>query len=284
MYLILTEIRYRFGADGNNTMDQLYDHIGLDYDVTRKADPEITRRIYNHLQLFNNEKVLDVACGSGNYTIALNGLGLQMSGIDISAEMIRQANMKFDQMNWFISDVRSMPFGSGLFSGVTCILAIHHFQDLIMSFREVNRVLHEKSRFVIFTSTPEQMRKYWLNEYFPKMMEKSCVQMPNVENVTNALKESGFNVLGYETFLIQPNLKDFFLYSGKYHPEIYFRPEVRSGISSFAALAEDGEREAGLNRLGLDIKSGVFKKIFQKYLSDLGDYLFVVAEKSDSIG
>lgn len=263
---------------------ELYDTIGLGYDVTRKADPEIVRRIYNHLQLFKNDKVLDVACGSGNYTIALNDLGLEMSGTDISDEMIGQANIKSDQVNWFVSDVRSMPFENYTFAGATCTLAIHHFQDLIMSFHEVNRVLNEKSRFVIFTSTPEQMSNYWLNEYFPKMMEKSCNQMPSVKNVTKALEESGFQVLGYETFLIQPNLQDFFLYSGKYRPEIYLKSEVRAGISSFAALANKDEIDEGINRLETDIKNGKLKEIFQKYISDSGDYLFVVAEKSESFG
>lgn len=31
--------------------NQIYDEIGLGYDTTRKADREIARRLYNHLQI-----------------------------------------------------------------------------------------------------------------------------------------------------------------------------------------------------------------------------------------
>ncbi|MGP4078514.1 class I SAM-dependent methyltransferase [Pseudalkalibacillus sp. R45] len=72
-------------------MVALYDHIGLNYDTTRKADSEITRRLRNHLQVPNGSKVLDIACGTGNYTVALENTGLNMTGCDLSYEMLQQA-------------------------------------------------------------------------------------------------------------------------------------------------------------------------------------------------
>jgi ubiquinone/menaquinone biosynthesis C-methylase UbiE len=261
----------------------IYNQIGIGYDTTRKADPEITRRLYNNLQVFDHKKVIDIACGSGNYTNALFDLGINISGSDISMEMLNKAKQKNDRIEWREADVISLPFDNNEFFGATCILAIHHFQDLHKSFNEINRILNDGSRFVIFTSTPEQMEKYWLNEYFPDMMARSIAQMPSIDLVSDALNSSGFQILGYETFMIQPNLLDFFLYSGKYKPEIYTRPEVREGISSFAALANREEVEAGVERLEFDIKSGVFREKSLSYVSDRGDYLFVVAKKPESI-
>lgn len=82
--------------------------------------------------------------------------------------------------------------------------------------------------------------------------------------------------------MVQPNLQDFFLYSGKYTPEIYLNEEVRRGISSFAHLARKEEIENGLQRLRSDIETGIFHERTSKYDSRGGDYLFVVAEKSES--
>ncbi|GIM46338.1 hypothetical protein DNHGIG_18870 [Collibacillus ludicampi] len=164
------------------------------------------------------------------------------------------------------------------FEGAICVLAIHHFDDLIFPFQEVYRVI-DKGRFVIFTSSPEQMQRYWLNEYFPKMMEASCNQMPSIYYVKEILKQVGFTIVGLETFMIQPNLRDFFLYSGKYEPHMYLNPKVRAGISSFANLATQEEIESGCSRLRKDIESGRIHEILGKYTSDLGDYVFVVAEK-----
>lgn len=66
---------------------------------------------------------------------------------------------KEPRINWFSGDVEKLPFSSGQFKGATCILAIHHFKDLHKSFKEVYRVLDAGSRFVIFTSSPEQMER-----------------------------------------------------------------------------------------------------------------------------
>ncbi|MDB5052749.1 MAG: Methyltransferase type 11 [Bacilli bacterium] len=257
---------------------ELYDVIGKEYDTSRKADPQIAQRLVNHLQIFDDSPILDVACGTGNYTIALSELGLNMTGADISEEMLGKARNKSNQVTWDKADIINLPYQEGVFSGATCILAIHHFENLYHSFQQVCRVI-KKGRFVIFTTSPEQMERYWLKEYFPKAMMDSCSQMPKVPHVVENLRQAGFEIIGLETFLIQPNLQDFFLYSGKYDPNIYLNPKVRAGISTFANLASPDEIHVGCTKLKSDIESGRIQKALDRYSSDLGDYTFVVAEK-----
>ena len=57
-------------------MSEVYDKIGFAYDTTRKADPEIIRRLYHHLQLGVGSSVIDIGCGTGNYTMTLKKYGL----------------------------------------------------------------------------------------------------------------------------------------------------------------------------------------------------------------
>ncbi|MGP4072908.1 hypothetical protein ACTWQB_10180 [Piscibacillus sp. B03] len=85
--------------------------------------------------------------------------------------------------------------------------------------------------------------------------------------------------MGNETFLIQPDLKDFFLYSGKYKPKMYLDEKVRSGISTFANLASNEEVEEGCIRLKKDIETKKIEDVVNKYSSDLGDYTYIIAEK-----
>ncbi|WP_027963733.1 class I SAM-dependent methyltransferase [Halalkalibacillus halophilus] len=259
-------------------MKPLYDKIGGTYDTTRKADPEITRRLREHLQLADKSKVLDVACGTGNYTIAMEKTGLSMSASDLSQEMINKAELKTSNVEWKVADVSNLPYPSGVFDGVTCTLSIHHFENLLTPFKEVYRVL-SKGRFVIFTSTPEQMNNYWLNEYFPIALKESAEQMPALSVVNDQLKEAGFDIVGAETFIIQPNLQDFFLYSGKYDPRMYLDEHVRAGISTFANLASEKEISQGCEKLKQDIESGHIENVMRNYSSHLGDYAYVVAEK-----
>jgi len=259
-------------------MSQKYDLIGFEYDVTRKADPEIARRIYNHLQLIEGALVADIGCGSGNYTIALQKMGLKMIGTDISSTMVDSAKLKNHEISWIRADACELPVEDSAFKGAISTLVIHHFEELEAPFREAYRVISE-GRFVIFTSTPEQMRSYWLVEYFPKAMEASCKQMPPLEKVVDALRNVGFSIVGAETFMVQPNLEDFFLYSGKYDPCMYLEAQVRKGISTFASLAFEDEVKEGCFRLKRDIASGKVNDVISEYNSIYGDYMFIVAKK-----
>ena len=75
-----------------------------------------------------------------------------------------------------------------------CTLALHHLDGLIPVFREVRRVMGS-GNFVIFTATRQQMRGYWLNEYFPEGMAKSILQMPALDLVQRSLNEAGFTAV-----------------------------------------------------------------------------------------
>jgi ubiquinone/menaquinone biosynthesis C-methylase UbiE len=257
----------------------LYDAIGAGYDATRKADPEIARRLRHLLQVRDGSEVLDVACGTGNYTTALRASGLRMCGVDVSPVMLEAARRKSDETEWILADAADLPIPDVRFAGAVCVLGIHHFPDLSSCFREMCRVLRPGSRLVLFTASPEQMMRYWLNHYFPEMMRRSIAGMPGIAAVREALTESGFRFLGAETFLVQPDLQDLFLYSGKHRPELYFDLCVRKGISSFAAPDLAFETEEGLRRLEADLRDGAFSQVFLDFVSEWGDYLFVVAEK-----
>ncbi|WP_408010329.1 class I SAM-dependent methyltransferase [Pseudalkalibacillus sp. A8] len=192
--------------------------------------------------------------------------------------MIEKAKQKSNRMKWDLADINRLPYENNTFNGVTCILSIHHFGDLFVPFQEVFRVIDE-GRFVIFTSSPEQMNTYWLKEYFPQAIEVSAKQMPDITTVSNTLQAVGFDIIGHETILIQPDLQDFFLYSGKYEPRIYLDETVRAGISTFTNLATKEEIEHGCTKLKRDIETKKINEVVTKYSSVQGDYLFLIVKK-----
>jgi ubiquinone/menaquinone biosynthesis C-methylase UbiE len=256
----------------------LYDQIGTRYDATRRADPFLVTRLIEHLHLELPGTYLDMACGTGNYTVAVAQAGVRVHGIDQSSRMIAAARQKSRVATWHIGNVEAVPFRDGAFSGVMCTLAIHHFKALQPAFQEAFRVLAQ-GRFVLFTSTAEQMRGYWLNAYFPAAMARSIVQMPGLQAIGQALRQSGFASMHTEPYEVQTDLQDLFLYSGKHRPEMYLDPHVRAGISTFAVLAEASEVEEGCRKLSQDMASGRIAEVIASYQQAQGDYLFVVAEK-----
>lgn len=256
----------------------IYEQMGKSYDFTRRAEPEIAARLAVHLQIKSDSSYLDVGCGTGNYTLALAKNGGIWHGVDQSKQMIDAATNKSNIVAWQVAEAEALPYADKSFSGVLCTLAIHHFVTLIPAFQEIYRILNT-GHLVLFTSTPEQMSKYWLVEYFPEAIHKSAEQMPSLEKVRYALNEAGFNSVNIEPYSISENLQDLFLYSGKYRPEIYLDEKIRSGISTFALLALPEEITAGCQRLAADINTGRITDIVNKYENNHGDYLFVIAEK-----
>ncbi|MCL4182382.1 MAG: methyltransferase domain-containing protein [Burkholderiaceae bacterium] len=257
-------------------MHAVYDSIGTTYARSRRADLALVRSLAENLQLSSSGTYLDLACGTGNYTVALSSLGGIWSAADVSGTMLAQARAGSDAIAWVQAEADRLPFASSAFDGVICTLAIHHFSGLESPFSEVRRTLRS-GPFVIFTGLAEQMRNYWLCHYFPEMMARSIEKMPSEEKIRDALSRTGFESATVAPFFVTNDLQDLFLYSGKHRPELYLAHDVRANISSFALLAAPGELQDGLARLTADIESGVFGSIKTQYASEAGDYAYITA-------
>ena len=141
-------------------------------------------------------------------------------------------------------------------------------------------MLKEEAVWSIFSSTFEQMKGYWLNEYFPEMMRVSMREMPAHKQIETSLNLAGFHEVIWEPYSVQDDLQDFFLYVGKNKPEMYLSPEIRMGSSAFARYGDRPEVEKGCEALSQDIQSGRIVEVMGVFAggSD-SDYSFIVAEK-----
>jgi SAM-dependent methyltransferase len=257
-----------------------YDTIGKFYNTTRRADPFIVERLFYFLKPNKGSKYLDIGCGTGNYTVALNQKGIALFGVDPSTEMLKNAKAKPSNIKWKVGNAENIPLENEAVDGVLATLTIHHWKDLNKAFTELNRVLKPSGNVVIFTSTPEQMKGYWLKHYFPKMLEDSSKQMPAIDVIKKAMKTGGFEIIETEKYFVREDLEDMFLFSGKHDPKLYLNSQNRQGISSFSNLANAEEVEKGLHKLKIDIASGKINKVIEKYANDYGDYLFMIGRKS----
>ncbi len=260
-------------------MEVKYDKIGTDYNLTRKADKYLTERLLFHLNPNENGLYLDIGCGTGNYTNELQKSGFKFIGIDPSQKMLDKAKAKNSEINWKIGTAENTELPANYVDGIIGSLTIHHWENLEQGFAEMHRVLKENGKIVIFTSTPKQMKGYWLNQYFPKMLNDSIAQMPSYANVASAMKKSGFEIIQTEKYSIRPDLEDKFLYCGKQNPELYFDENIRHGISSFSSLANQEEVKKGLAELRRDIDNGDINKVIKSYEHDLGDYLYIIGRR-----
>lgn len=256
-----------------------YDRIGINYNETRKADPYLASRMFQLLEAQKGETCLDIGAGTGNYTMALQQMGLNMIGVEPSDEMLDKARSVSNAVQWKKGKAEDIPLENESVSFVVASLTLHHWSSLKDGFRELSRVLQPGGKIVVFTSTPEQTSTYWLRFYFPKMIQDSAEQLPSFEAIETAMQANGIRIQKTEKYFVRDDLKDLFLYSGKNHPQYYFDTNIRRGISSFSDIARREEIENGLSRMKSDFESGEIDHYIQKGQNELGDYLFIQAEK-----
>jgi len=257
-----------------------YDIIGKNYNQTRKADPYLVARLLANLKPEPNKQYLDIGCGTGNYTDVIQRSGnFNFIGIDPSTKMLEKAKTKNDQIDWRIGTAEQTGLDDNSIDGIIGSLTIHHWTDIAAGFSELFRVLKTNGNLLIFTATPQQMKGYWLNHYFPKMLQDSIVQMPDYHLVMENLKTAGFQNSQTEKYFIHKDLQDQFLYCGKEQPELYLDPAIRNGISSFSSLANQEEVSRGLAAIEADIQSKEIEKVIQSYENDFGDYLYINSTK-----
>jgi ubiquinone/menaquinone biosynthesis C-methylase UbiE len=261
----------------NLAIQPLYDKIGATYDATRRSEPAILDALVELLNLQQGADILDIGCGTGNYTTALGDRGYNVFGLDRSGLMLRTARAKQPHLPLIGGDAANLPFPNRLFDGAVCTLAIHHFDDLEASFAEAKRVL-DRGRLVILTALPEQIKRYWLSAYFPNMMARSAEQMPDWGTIEISLRRAGFRTWTQKLYWMPEQPLDLFLYSGKHQPHLYLEERVRANISAFANLAHPDELSEGLERLRRDLARGTFERTTAEYEDVGGDYLFIAAQ------
>ena len=141
--------------------DWYRDSFGKDYlDVYAHRDAAQGRTeaasIVNLLQLQAGQRLLDVACGSGRHSFALEKTGVAVTGIDLSADLLRagRATIQNDNNHLLVrSDMRLLPFLSGAFdAAVSLFTSFGYFIDEAEDrsvLAEIHRVLTPGGRFLL---------------------------------------------------------------------------------------------------------------------------------------
>jgi SAM-dependent methyltransferase len=120
----------------------------------RDADRE---RAADRLGLEPGHRILDVACGPGNFTEFFAGVvgesGLAV-GLDASPTMLAQAvrDNSVGQVAYVHGDAAALPFADASFDAVSCFAALYLMSEPYVALEEAVRVLRPGGRIAILTS------------------------------------------------------------------------------------------------------------------------------------
>lgn len=170
------------------------------YDELRPGIPGLDDALVRAGDL-RGRRVLDVGCGTGRFAEVLAvEFGARVFGLDPEPEMLavarkrRAAGLVFKP-----GPAEQMPFKDGWFERATMIL-VCHLVERPAAFAEIHRVLVDGGRFVLATFDPGYFPSYYLNEYFPSLLDADLARFPSPEQLKDELTGAGFSEIRVEPF------------------------------------------------------------------------------------
>lgn len=142
---------------------EMFDGIAPSYDelnhlMSLNVDRLWRRYALKELVDGTPQQILDVACGTGDSTIAIAraaGEGSQVTGVDISEGMMSMALQKAahagveDRIRLQEADGENLPYPDAAFHRVSCAFGIRNFEHKDRGLREFYRVLKPGGKVVI---------------------------------------------------------------------------------------------------------------------------------------
>lgn len=131
------------------------------YDDLLRGDDTYQEKVIapNILRLLapkSGQKILDLACGQGFFARQFAKSGAEITGLDISKELIDFAKKGAPiNCSFFVGKAESFPFlEDGSFDSVVCILAVQNIENVQSVFSECNRVLKKNGRLLLVLNHP----------------------------------------------------------------------------------------------------------------------------------
>jgi len=164
---------------------QLFDRIAANYDTTNNvislgSHKKWRKKTMQQLALEPGGKVLDLCCGTGDWTIALAqavGSTGAVVGLDFSSEMLAIAKTKlaaaniFSQVTLLQGDAMKLPFADNSFDVVTIGFGLRNVPDAAQVLREMQRVVVPGGMIACLeTSQPENRLIYPFWQLYFKLM------------------------------------------------------------------------------------------------------------------
>lgn len=145
--------------------DSSYTAIAVYYDrfnqgVSYKKTADCLIAVFN-MYSYSPELILDMACGTGNLTLEFDSRGYDMTGLDLSADMLsvaasKKRKRKNGNILWLNQDMRNFELYGSVDAVLCCFDSLNYIPDdegLINCFKSVYNYLESGGLFVFDINT-----------------------------------------------------------------------------------------------------------------------------------
>lgn len=105
------------------------------------------------------QRVLDIACGSGNAALAAARRGCRVTGLDYAPSLLERARARAAaegvEVEWVEGDAEALPFPDGTFDAVLSVVGVMFAPDQEAAARELVRVCKPGGTIALISWTPD---------------------------------------------------------------------------------------------------------------------------------
>lgn len=193
-------------------VQQMFDGVAPRYELVNKImtfgmDRSWRRQTIRRLALRPGSRILDLACGTGDFARDLEADGMDVVGVDVSEGMLRAAHGVRELV---MADGAAIPVRDGYFDGVVCGFAVRNFADLEATLAECARVLRPRGRLALLEVDIPQRdivrlgHRLWFNYGTPiigallsereayRYLPRSVAYLPDPNRMATMLGDAGF--------------------------------------------------------------------------------------------
>lgn len=210
---------------------KMFDNIAPDYDklnhilslnIDKRWRKKAVRELADEARPM---KVLDVACGTGDFTIEIAkkvAKGSEVVGVDISDGMIAVGKEKIAKnginADMIVADCEALPYDEGTFDRISVGFGVRNFEHLELGLSEMYRVLTPGGKLVILElSVPSNRFIRWCYKlYFLKILPfigglvsgdkgaykylpASVLRFPAPDKFMEIMKSAGFDTVEHRS-------------------------------------------------------------------------------------
>lgn len=212
-------------ADKGRTVRAMFDRIAPRYDALNRVlslglDRGWRRLALDAIGVGPRDRVLDLACGTGDLAALAAARGATVVGLDFARAMLDGAQTRCGDCHLAQGDAAALPLPDAWATAVTCGFALRNFVSLPPVFAEVARVVAPGGRIALLdVDRPDSAlaragHTLWFDRVVPRVggwfsdaqayayLPRSTVYLPPANELRSQLENCGFERVAKRSLLL----------------------------------------------------------------------------------